>query len=60
MSDIVCRLQTWEKTRPPSYKNGGQLNVATVATFKAQNVATVATFKAQNVANLKNVHGEGG
>ena len=31
----------------------GQLNVATVATFKAQNVATVATFRAYHLVTNK-------
>jgi hypothetical protein len=30
----------------------GQLNVATVATLKAQNIATFAPFKAQNIATF--------
>ena len=28
----------------------GQLNIVTVATFKAQHIATAASYKAQNVA----------
>jgi hypothetical protein len=34
-------------------EKSSQLNVATVATFKAQIIATVATFKTQNIATLR-------